>query len=194
MHFKLRDGRLVHGVYHKNSMYRVLTEEKLFERSTWDEKFKRYCTMIDPLSNEVEEAFEVMPGVICPTEVQSHSNEWTIWNSNEVWTGEVYLHGYNYPGWEFIDRGESRKLVSLKDCKGQFLQKCTHYRNGRKLDPYEEKKVYLSMLDFKRGIVFYDIDGSTKVLSDYEGEPFLFQDEKNAGPSILEGLKLWING
>lgn len=193
MHIKLRDGRLVHGSYHEGKQLRVLTTEKLMSRSVWDEKFGRYCTMIDPLSNEVEEVFNITPGVIYNAENVPHSGEWHIWNSNEVWTGEVYLHGGNFPGWEFVDRGESRKLISLKDCTGQFLTKRTLYRNGRELDPTEDKNAYLSMLDFKRGIVFYEVDESIKKLSDYEGEPFLFEEVENDGPSILEGLKAWKN-
>ena len=193
MYFKLRDGRLVFGHYQDANTYRALTEEKLLDRSEWDEKFRKYRTLLNPLSDEVEEAFDVASGVIYGTGIAQHSNEWILGNSSEVWTGEVYLHGGNYPGWEFIDRGESRKLVSLKDCTGQFLRKQTFYRNGKELEPDEEKKVYLSMLDFKRGIVFYEVDRSTKVLSDYEGEPFLFQDAEKEGPSLLEGLKAWKN-
>lgn len=194
MHIKLRDGRLVRVIYHGRAVYKSYTRERLLDRSEWDERLKHYVTMFDVKSDEVEEVFEVFAGVIYGTGIMQHSNEWTLDNENEVWTGSVYLHGGNYPGWEFVDRGEGRKLVSLKECSGQFMKKRTFIRNGKELNPDQEKKVQLSLPDFKRGIVFYNIGEPVKKWADYEGEPFLFQDPERNEPSILEGLKAWKNG
>ena len=136
-----------------------------------------YKTPFDPEDGSVEELFNMDYGVVYDAGIEGTDNEWLLHETNVIrcmiWNDTIALNGWNYPGWEWVDRGWGRKQVAFHDCTGYFLKKTVYAKNGKKKSEPVSKKVYLSRLDFLRAIIFYEYPGG-RVLSEYKGEKFLF--------------------
>ncbi|MBP5354933.1 MAG: hypothetical protein J6Y67_07340 [Lachnospiraceae bacterium] len=154
--------------------YAILSKDKLFPDAK--PRFNSgYMLEIDPAGESVLEYFDIDYIVEYDTGIEGAPTEWQLNGTKEsdISGGVVWIHGDNYPGWEVIDRAWSRKKIALHECTGLILKKTVYYCGGRKLSRPRVKRVRLSADDFKRAFRFYE-EEDFRVLSEYEGEPFLF--------------------
>lgn len=110
--------------------YWLYTKEPLSQASQ-KTKQGNYRTNFDPYDDTIVEYFDIYGWVIYDTGIWGAPREWYLEISDDLWNDRVMLRGANYPGWHFVDRGESTKEITFQECKGQFLTKKVFIQNGK---------------------------------------------------------------
>ncbi|MBO4653740.1 MAG: hypothetical protein J5649_10545 [Lachnospiraceae bacterium] len=173
MSFVIMNNGILYHAGEPMGKHAIISKDKLFPDAK--PRFNSgYMREIDPTDGSVLEYFDIDYFVEYDNGIEGAPTEWQFNGTKEsdIFNDIVWIHGDNYPGWEVIDRAWSRKKITFHECTGQFLKKTVYYRGGKKLARPQVKRVDLSKDEFKRAFRFYE-DEDFRVLSEYEGEPFL---------------------
>ena len=126
--------------------------EKMISETTYSsfESWRNhYRKEIDPYDECVEECYDISFHVVYDVGISGVDDDWRLLGDSNLAENIVYLNdGNNHDGWEYVDRGWSRKKIDLRDVEDQYLLKEICIKNGVKCIPKINEKVHLTKEDF----------------------------------------------
>ena len=117
-----------------------------------------YRKKTNPYENkEICEVFRVLWGIIFDTGIKGAPTNWVLDGDSDISRNKIYLHGSNYEGWEFIERGWSRKEIDFRETAGQYMIKEIYVKNGKRLLMPMKEKMQMTKEEFRNAVQTYDI-------------------------------------
>ena len=148
MLIKLKNG-MDYFLLKSDGKYYLLTERKEKTDSSFEYWRNHYRKEIDPYDECVEECYDISFHVVYDVGISGVDDDWRLLGDCNLAENIVYLNdGNNHDGWEYVDRGWSRKKIDLRDVEDQYLLKEICIKNGVKCIPKINEKVHLTKEDF----------------------------------------------
>ena len=111
--------------------YYLLTDRKEKTDSSFEYWRNHYRKEIDPYDECVEECYDISFHVVYDVGISGVDDDWRLLGDCNLAENIVYLNdGNNHDGWEYVDRGWSRKKIDLRDVKDQYVLKEICIKNG----------------------------------------------------------------
>lgn len=127
----------------------LLTDKIEKTDSSFEHWRTHYRKEIDLYDECVEECYDVSFHVVHDVDILGVTDDWRLLGDSNLEKNIVYLNDDNqHDGWEFVERGWSRKKIDLRDVKDQYVLKEICIKNGMKCIPKKKEKVHLSREEF----------------------------------------------